>query len=183
MNIPNRLTLFRILIIPLIVVLYYVKPDRHEYDIFNSIIGGLFMIGAATDFLDGYLARRDNRITTFGKFLDPIADKMLVITALLLLVDSGVVQVWIVIVILSRDFLVNGVRLLAAGEGQVLAAGTLGKLKTTITMIAIILLLFYGLDEMLLLGGRVLIYTGVFLTIISGVEYLYKNKAVILQSK
>ena len=183
MNIPNRLTIFRILIIPIIVILYYVQPNQDDYDFFNAMIGGLFILGAITDFFDGYLARQRNQITNFGKFLDPIADKMLVITALLLLVESGIVPMWIIIIILTRDFLVNGVRLLAAGEGHILAAGMLGKIKTTVTMIALGLLLFYGVHDIILTIGIILIYTGVALTIVSGMEYLYKNKKVILQSK
>jgi len=177
-NIPNQLTLLRVLIIPVMAVLYYIDDAKTVLNTYSIIIASLFIIASLTDFLDGYIARKYNLITTFGKFLDPLADKLLVMFALLLLQDIQMIPMWVVLVILSREFIVTGIRLVAVGEGNVIAAGQLGKYKTASTMIALILLLLH--IEFI---GLIVLYIGVALTVISGLEYFIKNKDTILASK
>jgi len=183
MNLPNKLTLLRIILIPVMVVLYYI--DALDTIAFMGIsfkylfIVIIFMIASFTDFLDGYLARKLDLVTTFGKFIDPLADKLLVMAALLLLADAGLVWTWLVIVILSREFIVSGIRLVAVSEGKVIAASNLGKYKTASTMIAIILLFI----SPLYIIGHYLIILALALTVISGYDYLVKNLSIILKSK
>ncbi len=174
MNFPNQLTVLRVILIPFMVILYYVDVIWYEPTALNGIsltIAILFIIASLTDYLDGYLARKWDVITVFGKFLDPLADKLLVMFALLMLQDIGVVPMWIVLIILTREFIVTGLRLVAVDNGYVIAAGTLGKYKTASTMIALILLMFH-----IELAGMILLYIGTALTIISGGEYIIKNK-------
>jgi len=183
MNLPNKLTLLRIILIPVMVVLYYIKAL--DYEVFMGIsmqyilIVAIFIIASITDFFDGYLARKLNLVTTFGKFMDPLADKLLVMAALLLLAEAGLVWTWLVIVILSREFIVSGIRLVAVSEGKVIAASKLGKYKTSVTMIAIILLFI----NPLFLIGHYLMMVALVLTIVSGYDYLVKNLSIILNSK
>ena len=139
-------------------------------------------MASITDFLDGYIARKYKLVTTFGKFIDPLADKLLVMTALLLLTVDGIIPVWIVITILSREFIVTGIRLVAASVGKVIAAGKLGKYKTATTMIALVLLLMYRFDKIFETSGMILLYIGLALTVISGIEYFYKNRHIIAES-
>ena len=110
------------------------------------MLAPIFVIASFTDFLDGYIARKYNLVTTFGKFIDPLADKLIVLAALLVLNDAGIIPIWITVVILSREFIVTGIRLIAVGEGKVIAASNLGKYKTASTMIALVLLLMYPFD-------------------------------------
>ncbi|XMB85125.1 CDP-diacylglycerol--glycerol-3-phosphate 3-phosphatidyltransferase [Mycoplasmatota bacterium WC44] len=183
MNLPNRLTMLRILFIPVIVIIYYIPSLDKELFFGTSakylLIVLIFALASITDFLDGYFARKLNLITTFGKFIDPLADKLLVSAALLLLVDAELVSTWIVIVILSREFIVSGIRLIASIEGKVIAAGKLGKYKTFSTMIAIMLLFI----SPLYMFGHYLMILALVLTILSGYDYVYKNKEIILSSK
>ena len=144
MNIPNKLTVFRILLVPIIVIISFINIPVEIYGIPLKfiIINIVFIIGALTDKLDGYLARKNNQITNFGKFLDPIADKILVISALLILVEVGRLPAWVPIIIVTREFAVSGYRLIAVEQnGKVIAANVWGKLKTVTQMIAIILAL------------------------------------------
>lgn len=183
MNLPNKLTMLRIILIPVLVVLYYFEKEAILTTGYSLTIGILFIIGSATDYFDGYLARKNNLVTTFGKFLDPLADKLLVMTALLILQELSVVPMWAVLIILTREFIVTGIRLVAVGEeGNVIAASNLGKYKTFFTMVAItfLLLRFNATIELI---GIVLFYIGVALTVISGLDYFNKNKTVILKSK
>jgi len=177
-NIPNKLTLLRVLLIPVMVVLYYIDDAKNTLNIYSVLIASLFIVASFTDFLDGYIARKYNLVTTFGKFLDPLADKLLVMFALLLLQDINLIPMWVVLVILSREFIVTGIRLVAVGEGHVIAASKLGKYKTASTMIALILLLFH--IEMI---GLIVLYVGVFLTVLSGIDYFIKNKNSVLATK
>lgn len=183
MNLPNKLTMLRIILIPIMVVLYYI--NALDVEAFAGIswkfllIVIIFIIASLTDFLDGYLARKLNLVTTFGKFIDPLADKLLVMAALLLLADSGLVWSWLVIVILSREFIVSGIRLVAVSEGKVIAASNLGKYKTASTMVAIILLFI----SPLYLIGHYLMIVALVLTVVSGYDYLVKNLSIILNSK
>ena len=139
MNLPNKITLCRIILVPfmLLVPLFGIEATVLGIKVENLIILAIFLIASFTDFLDGYLARKNNLVTNFGKFLDPIADKLLVITALIMLVSVGKTPTWIPVVIIAREFIVSGIRMLAAGEGNVIAASMLGKIKTVSQMIAI----------------------------------------------
>ncbi|MFH5881516.1 CDP-diacylglycerol--glycerol-3-phosphate 3-phosphatidyltransferase [Liberiplasma polymorphum] len=183
MNLPNKLTMLRVILIPVIVVLYYIEKEAILASGYSITIGIIFIIGSLTDYFDGYLARKHNLITTFGKFLDPLADKLLVMCALLILQELTIIPMWAVLVILTREFIVTGIRLVAVGEeGNVIAASNLGKYKTFSTMLAItfLLLRFNATIEMI---GLVLFYIGVALTVISGFDYFQKNKILILKSK
>ncbi len=183
MNLPNKLTIFRVLLIPVMVVLYYI--DALDTVALLGITWKylwmliVFSVASLTDFLDGYIARKNDLVTTFGKFMDPLADKILVMAALLLLQDAGLVALWIVIIILAREFIVSGVRLVAVSEGKVISAGNLGKYKTATTMIAIILLMI----SPLVVVGEYLMYVALILTVVSGYEYVQKNLDIILSSK
>ena len=138
MNLPNKLTIFRILCIPVFVVLMLVNAIPYN----NYIAVGVFIIASLTDLLDGKIARKYNLVTNFGKFMDPLADKLLVCSALICLIQLGQLPAWIVIIIISREFIISGFRLVAADNGIVIAASYWGKFKTTFQMIAVILMIF-----------------------------------------
>ena len=144
MNTPNKLTVFRILLVPLMVIIYlistYISGEFLGIPMYAIILDIIFIIGSITDKIDGYLARKNNQITTFGKFLDPIADKILVISAMIILVEMGIIGAWIPIIIITREFVVSGYRLIAVEKkGNVIAANKWGKIKTVTQMIAVIL--------------------------------------------
>ena len=142
MNLPNKLTIFRIILVPIMVIVFYLNINTAFLGIPITflIIDLLFIIASITDKLDGYLARSRNQVTNFGKFLDPIADKILVLAALILLVEANKIPAWIPIIIIFREFVVSGYRLIAStANGQVIAASNWGKIKTVTQMIAIIL--------------------------------------------
>jgi len=191
MNLPNRLTLMRMIIIPIILVLYLLK----EYlgDATLPIIGVLFVLASITDYLDGNIARKHNLVTTFGKFMDPLADKLLVLGTLIILSDVYTIYYlgttrmwmpfWVVFIILSRELIVTSIRLVAVGEGKILHASKLGKYKTALTMIMIVYYLFVmplNIDVINIIG-IVLVIFSVFLTIWSGIDYFVKNKKSILK--
>lgn len=180
MNVPNALTLARIALIPFFVVCLYL-------DIPNAslIAGIIFVIAAATDFVDGRWARRKNQVTTLGKFLDPIADKLLVSAAFVMLVQSGQIPAYMVIVILSREFIVSGLRIVAASDGVVIPAGMLGKIKTFLQMAAIIILLFDPTGVLSAFGvslGDVVLWAAFLMTIWSGIDYVARNWRIIVGS-
>ena len=186
MNLPNKLTILRICMIPLFVATFYITAIPYNY-IISAVI---FVLASATDFLDGYIARKYNLVTDFGKFLDPIADKVLVSTALIvLLVPINVfILPWyasiMVAVIIARELIISGFRLVAANKGIVISADKSGKIKTFFTDIAITYILVvaqFG-DSTLNLIGTILLAISTLLTIISGIECMVKNKQVI-QSK
>ncbi|MBQ8298960.1 MAG: CDP-diacylglycerol--glycerol-3-phosphate 3-phosphatidyltransferase [Clostridia bacterium] len=199
MNLPNKITLARMILVPfmLIVPLFGITSTiLGGITVENIIILAIFLIASITDFLDGHLARKNNMVTTFGKFLDPIADKLLVITALMMLVESGIIPAWIPIITVAREFLVSGVRMLAAGEGTVIAASMLGKIKTVSQMVAISLAFVSINPFMDFIGGElqglhliinilmsIAMVVSVIATIWSGTDYLVKSKNVILKSK
>lgn len=142
MNLPNKLTIFRIILVPIMVVIPFlgIKGDMFGIPIEYWLMDFIFIIASLTDKLDGYLARKNNQITTFGKFLDPLADKILVLTAMIMLVEMAKLPAWIPIIVLAREFLVSGYRLIAVEKGgEVIAASNWGKLKTVTQMLAIIL--------------------------------------------
>lgn len=176
MNTPNKLTIFRTCMVPVFISVYLI--DSIPYN--NYIAAGIFIIASLTDFFDGYIARKYNLISNFGKFLDPLADKLLVNSALLcfLVVPGNPVPFWAVFVIIMRDFIINGFRLVASDSNMVIAAEYVGKIKTTVQMVMIILVLFDFDNRYIYTVENILIYMSVVLTIVSLVECLYKNRGV-----
>lgn len=176
MNLANKLTVLRIMLVPIFLICAILDTTTT-----NIIALSIFIIASATDKLDGYIARSRNQITNFGKFMDPLADKLLVTCALILLVEKGIVAAWVVVVIIAREFIVSGLRTLAASQGVVIAASNWGKLKTVIQMIAIImglLSLVYN-PGWLNITTQVTIYLAAVITIGSGVDYFIKGKDII----
>ena len=175
MNTPNKLTIARVIMIPFFVAFLM-------YDIAGSagkwIALAIFIIASLTDTLDGYLARRDNLVTNFGKFMDPLADKLLVCSALICFTSLGTLPAWITIVIIAREFIISGFRLIAAENGIVIAANYWGKFKTVSQMIMIILLLI-DLGGVFDILEQVFIWLSVALTIISLITYIWQNKSVL----
>ena len=177
MNLPNKLSMLRICMIPIFVIFALMGAAWAQYAAL-----AVFALASLTDMLDGKIARARNLVTNFGKFIDPIADKLLVMSALVVLVDSGRMPSWVCIVMLAREFIISGFRLVAAGGGKVIAAGNLGKLKTVFQMSATVaLMLLVPVAGAPLLGhfgvvlANVLMYIAVALTIVSGAEYIIKN--------
>ncbi len=166
MNIPNRLTLLRIIMIPIFMVVYMYTGSA----IFSAII---FALAFLTDMLDGYLARKNNQVSDFGKIMDPLADKVLVSAAMVLLNVTGIVSPWITVVVLAREFIVSGVRMAAAAEGNVVAASIWGKIKTIWQFVAITLALLINEKSVVV---DILMLINLVLTLFSGIDYLVKNK-------
>ena len=140
MNLPNKITIARILLVPIMMLMPYIgitAKTSFGLPIVNIIILIIFLVASFTDYLDGHIARRRNIVTNFGKFLDPIADKLLVLAALVMLVEAGIIPGWIPIIIAAREFMVSAIRMLVATEGKVIAASKLGKIKTVTQMVAI----------------------------------------------
>ena len=186
MNLPNRLTLFRVLTIPFFVLFM-------EFEIFSDfdkyIAVTLFIIASITDALDGHIARKYNLVTNFGKFMDPLADKLLVCAALICL--NGRMPAWIIVVIISRELIISGFRIIAADNGVVIAASYWGKVKTVFQMIMIIWLIL-DLNKFIEafihipiynIIGDILIYISLLLTVISMIDYFIKNKQVLKENK
>lgn len=199
MNLPNKITVARMLLIPIMIIVPYLGFNNI---LFGSVTIGsfitliIFLIASFTDFLDGYLARKNNLVTTFGKFLDPIADKLLVLSALIMLVERGIIPGWIPIIIAAREFIVSGIRMLAAGDGKVIAASWYGKVKTVSQMIAISLAFlstntFMQFTSVEMSTGALILnilmslamIVAVLMTILSGVDYFMKSKDIVLKSK
>ncbi|SDC43767.1 CDP-diacylglycerol--glycerol-3-phosphate 3-phosphatidyltransferase [Shouchella lonarensis] len=191
MNLPNRITVARMILIPVFMLFMLVEFPFGELKIFGEdityamlIATALFIVAAATDWLDGYYARKRNLVTSFGKFLDPLADKLLVAAALIGLVELQLVPAWIAIVIISREFAVTGIRLVAASAGDVIAASALGKWKTVSQMVAIIASLLHNIpfSALSIPFATIALQVAVVLTIWSGIDYFLKNKHIILRS-
>lgn len=194
MNLPNKLTLSRVIMVPFFVAFLLMVP---KYTYFKWIALGIFIIASLTDLLDGYLARKLHLVTNFGKFMDPLADKLLVCSALIGLSSLDVIPAWITIIIIAREFIISGFRLIAAEKGTVIAASMWGKWKTTFQMIMIcvqmIVMDYYlalqsevvveiGLSafySVMVIIGNVTMYIALVLTIVSLVDYLVKNKDVL----
>lgn len=176
MNLANKLTLSRVFMIP-VFVFFLLRGDTESM----YIAGAIFIVASITDFLDGYIARTRNLVTKFGKFMDPLADKLLVMSAFIGFVELQIVPSWIVITILAREFIVSIFRAIAAADGIVIAAGKLGKYKTTTQMIAIILLCFnnFPFNGLNIPMDQIFLYLCTILTILSGVDYIVKNKQVL----
>ncbi|MDQ0198632.1 CDP-diacylglycerol--glycerol-3-phosphate 3-phosphatidyltransferase [Neobacillus ginsengisoli] len=192
MNLPNKITVSRIVLIPLFLIVMLVPFDWGDIYVLGvylpvtHLAGALiFIIAATTDWIDGYYARKLDLVTNMGKFLDPLADKLLVSAALIVLVELGYAASWMVIVIISREFAVTGLRLLLAGEGEVVAANMLGKIKTWTQIIAISALLLHNiLFEMFSLPfANIALWVALIFTIWSGWDYFAKNSHVFKNSK
>ncbi len=181
MNLPNKLTVFRVLLIPVfLVVLFYpgLAPDLQRY-----WAVAVFIVAASTDALDGYIARSQNLVTNFGKFMDPLADKLLVCAALIAMVAMGDLAAYVVILIISREFMITGFRTLAADQNIVLAASKWGKLKTIFQMLMIIVVLLHLSIPYFSYIEAALIFLAVLFTIVSGVDYIVKNVSVLKEQK
>ena len=192
MNIPNKVTVSRILLIPFLVIVIMFDFGWGNMELFgaempvNHFVGAIiFIFASATDWVDGYYARKYNLVTNLGKFLDPLADKLLVSAALILLVELQLAPAWIVIIIISREFAVTGLRLILAGEGEVVAANQLGKIKTWTQIVAISALFLHN-TIFALVGipfDTIALYVALIFTIWSGWDYFYLNRRVLLESK
>ena len=180
MNLPNKLTLFRVVLIPFF-VFFLLAPFFEGYG--NYIAVAIFILASLTDLLDGKIARKYNLVTNFGKFMDPLADKLLVCSAMICLISTGQLPAWIVIIIISREFIISGFRLIASDNGVVIAASYWGKFKTTFQMLMVIVLILNIEHPVFEVIGTVLIYVSLALTIISLIDYIIKNKDVLKDQK
>ncbi len=189
MNLPNKLTIFRmILIVPFVLLLL---GGYHQWGWFTAVFGGImeyvdyialviFIIASLTDLIDGKIARKYNLVTNFGKFMDPLADKLLVCAALIALVEMGRIPSWIVILIISREFIISGFRLIASDNGVVIAASYWGKFKTTFQMIMVCLMI--ANIAALSVVTNIVMWISLILTLVSLVDYLLKNKDVMKEN-
>lgn len=190
MNLPNKLTIFRmILIVPFVLLLL---GNFQQWGWFMSIFGGIteyvdyialaiFIIASLTDLIDGKIARKYNLVTNFGKFMDPLADKLLVCSALICLVEMGRIPAWVVIIIISREFIISGFRLVASDKGVVIAANYWGKFKTTFQMLMVCLMIA-NIAAIWMLTDIVM-WIALLLTVISLVDYVWKNRGVMADTK
>ena len=175
MNLPIKLTMARILAVPVFIVLYMMGH--------NIIATIVFILASLTDMLDGQIARKRGLVTNFGKIMDPLADKILVYSAFICMVQIGIVPGWMLVIILFREFIVSGLRTVAAADGTVIAAGKTGKLKTILQMIAVPLLLLnnWPFSYIGIPGDQIFLWAQLIMTIVSGVEYVYENRGVFLK--
>lgn len=179
MNWPNRLSILRICLVPLIVLMMYVNTARAY-----GVALFLFCAASLTDLLDGWMARRYQLVTNFGKFIDPVADKLLVLSTMIALSGEGIFPAWVCVVVLFRELAVDGLRLVAVEQGRVIAAGKLGKIKTTLQMFTIIAYLLRAANIIRIPGvPEILMCLAVIMTIWSGVDYFVKNREVLLSGK
>lgn len=192
LNLANKLTIFRIILVPIMTIIPYLDLQGDFFGITYTYLWMelIFIVASITDKLDGYIARSRNQVTTFGKFLDPLADKILVLAAMILLVELGKIPAWIPIIVLTREFVVSGYRLIAVEKGgKVIAASIWGKLKTVTQMIAIILVMFdknnfwdcfrgglTGVDFVINAAATILLLVSVVATIFSGIDYMKNGK-------
>lgn len=174
MNLPNKLTVGRMIAVPFFIADYMMG--------YYPVALVLFCLASATDALDGSIARKRGLATNFGKIMDPLADKILVYSALCLFIESGFIKSWMLIIILAREFIVAGMRTVAASEGRVLAAGMSGKIKTVLQMVAVILYLFGlavpSIGDTVIIIANVVFWAALAMTIYSGAEYVWKNRDV-----
>jgi CDP-diacylglycerol--glycerol-3-phosphate 3-phosphatidyltransferase len=191
-NLANKITLARIFLVPVVMIFLLVRLNLGvirfgggEITISEIIAAAIFILAAITDGLDGYIARKKKLVTNLGKFLDPLADKLLISAALISLVEMQRLEAWIAIVIISREFAVTGLRLVAAAEGQVIAASVLGKLKTIVQIIAIVVLIVnnFPFSTISFPVDEIITWVAVIITLLSGIDYFSKNYQVIRFSK
>ena len=180
MNLPNKLTIFRIILIPFFVIFLLLDPNNQ---MFRYIADAIFIVASLTDMLDGKIARKYNLVTDFGKFMDPLADKLLVCAAMICLIETKQLAAWIVIIIISREFIISGFRLVASDNGVVIAASYWGKFKTVLQMLMIIVLIANINHPVFAVLGTVLTYIALALTVISLIDYIIKNKDVLKEQK
>ena len=177
MNLPNKLTTLRVIMIPFFV--FFLLWQNGENRTFRMIALALFIIASLTDLLDGKIARKYNLVTNFGKFMDPLADKLLVCSALICLIELNALPAWMVIIIISREFTISGFRLIASDNGVVIAASYWGKFKTTFQMVSVVLLI---LDiPALAFVTTICVWIALVLTIVSLVDYIYKNHKILTE--
>lgn len=173
MNLANKITLFRVILVPVFMVVLYSDLQNSTY-----IAAIIFIFASLTDTLDGYIARSRNLVTNFGKFVDPLADKILVSAALISLVGLGKIPAWVVVTIIAREFTITGFRIIAASEGITIAASSLGKFKTITQLLAISLLLLnnFPFNKINIPMDMIMLYISLFFTVVSGIDYIFKNK-------
>jgi CDP-diacylglycerol--glycerol-3-phosphate 3-phosphatidyltransferase len=174
MNLPNKLTMFRVILIPFFVAFLLCRDMNPS---FRWIALGIFIVASLTDLLDGKIARKYNLVTNFGKFMDPLADKLLVCSAMICLIELGLIPSWIVVIIIAREFVISGFRLIASDKGVVIAASYWGKFKTTFQMVMVILMIA-DIPQLSLLT-QIVMWAALALTLISLADYLWKNKGVL----
>jgi CDP-diacylglycerol--glycerol-3-phosphate 3-phosphatidyltransferase len=179
MNLANRITFIRIFIIPLFMVCLFGNFPYSQY-----VAAFIFVLAASTDSMDGYIARKRNEVTNLGRFLDPLADKLLITSALVVLVEMGKVSSIITIIIISREFIVTGFRIIAAAEGVVIAASWLGKVKTIVQIVSIVAILLdnFPFSYVGFPFDVVALYAATIITILSGIDYIYKNRRLLKEN-
>ena len=170
MNLPNKLTILRVLLIPVFMILYSFQTPA-----LNIAAAIVYILACLTDLADGKIARKRGLVTNFGKFADPLADKLLILAALCMMLDYHIVAAWVVMIILAREFIVTGFRLVAVSGGKVIAAGWLGKIKTTLQMITVIAAIIFGKNIYI----DILFYLSAFITALSGIQYIVQNRKII----
>lgn len=180
MNLPNKLTILRVILIPFF-VFFLLAPYFEGYG--NYIAVAIFIVASLTDMLDGKIARKYNLVTNFGKFMDPLADKLLVCSAMICLIEKGQLAAWIVIIIIAREFIISGFRLIASDNGVVIAASYWGKFKTTFQMLMVIVLIVNIPNTFFQILGIALTYIALILTVVSLIDYIVKNKDVLKDQK
>lgn len=179
MNLPNKITVFRVIMIPIFLILLLVDHIPN-----GKIIAAIvFAVASCSDFIDGYLARKYNLVTNFGKFMDPLADKLLVCSALICFASFGTVPSWVIIVIVAREFIISGFRLVASDNGLVLAASYWGKFKTATQMVMCVLFIINFDTPVFNVLEQIFLWTSFALTVISLIDYLIKNRNIILDGK
>ena len=176
MNLPNKLTTFRVILIPFF-VFFMLAPNMTGIN--HYIAAAIFIVASLTDLLDGKIARKYNLVTNFGKFMDPLADKLLVCSAMICLIQTGQLAAWIVVIIIAREFLISGFRLIASDNGVVIAASYWGKFKTTFQMLMVIVLILNIQMPFFQILGVILTYVALILTVVSLIDYIVKNKDVL----
>lgn len=176
MNLPNKLTTFRVILIPFF-VFFMLTPNMTGVN--NYIAVAIFIVASLTDLLDGKIARKYNLVTNFGKFMDPLADKLLVCSAMICLIQTGQLAAWIVVIIIAREFIISGFRLIASDNGVVIAASYWGKFKTTFQMLMVIVLILDIQMPFFQILGAILTYVALILTVVSLIDYIVKNKDVL----
>ncbi len=177
MNIANKVTMFRVFLIPVFLIVYI--SDLLSDPVRSYVAVAIFIIASLTDWLDGYLARTRNLITNFGKFMDPLADKLLVSAAMIVMIEKGLLPSWVVVIILSREFIVTGLRMIAASANKVIAASLWGKIKTNLQMIMIVYIMLEIKGRPFQIIGNALIFLTVALTLLSAIDYISKNTDVL----
>ena len=170
MNLPNKLTVARIICTPVFVLFYALGLYIPAFIV--------FLAASLTDLLDGRIARQYGMVTNFGKIMDPLADKILVYSAFCMFIDKGLMPGWMLIIILAREFAVSGMRTVAASEGKVIAAGMTGKIKTVLQMVAVHFLILSSYHKVIHICGEVLLWASLVMTVVSGAEYIIRNKDV-----